>query len=252
MKTHLALKMYFEKKKQSTPGFSIRSVARLLELSPSFLSRMINGQKPIPLYLLPDLAKILDVEPELLRAPSKRETTRAGQELSSPVDDWTLTDQDSMQVLKKWYYLPILELTTLTNFDGSVQTIAKRLRLSLPVAELAVRDLLSLKLLSRENGRLRKTQEKIRFTSSKSHPLIRKFHEEMLEKGQQELRMSTSEESFEKRLISGITLSASPAAVQAAKKRLSDCLHQIANELTASPGSEVYQLSGLLFPLSKS
>lgn len=241
------LRKYLERKRKSSPGFSIRALAKRLNVSASFLSRVLNGKKPLPPDLLPRLAQALDVEPELLAAKSKRKVTS----VTPAVADWVLADNEATQILRNWYYIPILELTTLAGFDGRMESIARRLNLSIATTEIALRELVGLKLLRVQGQRYQKTHNKLRITSAKSVPLIRKFHDEMLEKSQQELRTAHSEDEFQKRLITGITISANPEKVQAAKRRLADFLHELANDLTSAPGTEVYHLAAQLFPLTK-
>ena len=60
MKTHLVLKKYFNKRR-SACGYSLRSLAKRLEISAGFLSRILNGKKPVPYHLLLRLAQVLDI-----------------------------------------------------------------------------------------------------------------------------------------------------------------------------------------------
>jgi len=250
LQTHLALQKYFERKKKSSPGFSLRALARRVGVSPSFLSRIMSGKKSIPDNLLKKLARVLDVEPELLAgaSPTKRKQKTV---VTSPVDDWAISRKETAQILRNWYYVAILEFTTLQNYDGKIETIARRLRLSTQTVEIALREMLSLGLVNLEKGRYKKSDEKIRFTSSTSTHLIRKFHDDILERCQLELRNATTEEEFQKRLIAGVMVTCTPEAAQSAKRKLADCIYEIANELTANPGTEVYHLGAVFFPLTK-
>lgn len=243
MKTQQALKHYFDRKKKSSPGFSMRSLARRLDISPSFLSRALNGKKAMPVELQEKLAAALDVEPELLNKNEPEKMMEAR--------EWTLAEKDATRILRNWYYIPVLEFTTLENYDGSVSEIARRLGLSVQTTEITLRELTDLGLLKSVDGRLMKTDSLLKFTSSKSVLAFRKFHDEMLEKSQETLRKATADEDFQKRLITGITITASDEAIQAAKQKLAACLHEIASDLAASPGTDVYQLSAQLFPLSR-
>lgn len=250
MQTHLALQKYFERKKKSSRGFSLRALARRVGVSPSFLSRIMSGKKSIPDSLLKKLARVLDVEPELLAGttPAKRKPKAV---VTSPVEDWEISRSETAQILRNWYYVAILEFTTLENYDGKIESIAQRLRLSRATVEIALREMQSLGLVKLEKDRYKKTDEKIRFTSSTSTHLIRKFHDDILERCQQELRTATTEEEFHKRLVAGVVVTCTPEAVQSAKRKLADCLYEIANELTANPGTEVYHLGAVFFPLTK-
>ena len=250
MQTHAALKMYFNRKKKASPGFSMRSLARRLDVSASFLSRVLSGKKAIPPELLKKLALALDVEPELLSMKAPKALKKAP-EVNHAIDDWAMADMQATQVLRNWYNVPIVVMMTLENFDGSPETIARRLGLSKTTTEVALRELVSLGLVQKVGERFEKTESKLRITSSKSISVIRKFHDEMLEKSQQLLRQAGNEDDFQRRLITGITVSASPEKIQEAKGRLAEFLHELANDLIASPGTEVYHLAAQLFPLTK-
>lgn len=245
MEANRTFKTYFERKKKSSAGFSLRGLARKLGVSASFLSQLINGKKPIPAKLVKPLAKALDIEPEMLSMPKRRVQVR------SEVEDWSLAGVDAHKILRNWYYIPILELTTLADFDGSAQSIAERLGLSQTSTAVALRELIGLGLVEIRDGKYAKTDSKLRFTSATTTHLIRKFHDDMLEKGQHALRTAVSDDDFQRRLITGITVSAAPEAIAVAKQKLAAVLHEIANELSAAPGTEVYQLCGLLFPLTQ-
>ena len=252
MKTHAVLKMYFDRKKKSSPGFSMRALSRRLKISAPFLSRMLNGKKAIPQNLIIPLTKALDVEPELAAGMLKEHPVKKEKPtINSAYSDWDVAEDQVMQILRNWYYPSIIEVTTLNNFDGSAKEIAERLGLSLTTTQIALRELESLGVIQHKDGRYQKNKNKFRLTSAKSTPTIRKFHDEMLDKARQQLKKETSDEAFQRRLITGITLTASEEKIQEAKKKLADFLYELANELIASPGTDVYHLSTQLFPLTK-
>ncbi|MBK7961067.1 MAG: hypothetical protein IPK04_07565 [Bdellovibrionales bacterium] len=56
------LRNSFERKKASQGTFSIRSFAKTMKLSPSFLSAILQGKKSIPLARIDQIAKILDLD----------------------------------------------------------------------------------------------------------------------------------------------------------------------------------------------
>jgi uncharacterized protein (TIGR02147 family) len=258
MQTHEILRKYFEKRRK-TPRFSLRSLAQRLNISPAFLSRVLSGKKPIPYALLLKLGPVLDIEPEVFATlkeghtrPSDAVTPRRGRvQVQTEFKDWDLANQRSVSILREWYYLPILEFTTLSNYDGQPESIARKLGLSVAVVELAIRELVRMDLLVERSGRLVKIKKKLRWGSAKSLPEVREFHRQMMNRAQLELRTGTSNENFERRLITGITLTASAEKIASAKKKLAECLHEIANDLISSPGSEVYHLAAQFFPLTR-
>lgn len=260
MQTHEILRKYFERKRKSQRGFSLRGLAQRVDLSPSFLSRVLAGKKPVPYELLLKLAAQLDIEPEVLTGLKKaylgepedaRPAKKGRVQVETQMEEWSLGDKRALTVLRQWFYLPILEMTSLEDFDGSVGTIARRLGLSKTTAEVAVKELVDLGLMKETKTGYRKTNRKVRLSSGKSLPEIRRFHSMMMTRAQKELETATGDEAFARRLITGITVTASPSKIEWAKGRLSECLHEIANALTEDAGTEVYQLAAQLFPLTK-
>lgn len=250
MQTYLALQKYFARKQKASKGFSMRALARKLDVSPSFLSRIMNGKKPVPEDLLGKLAKALDVEPEMITAdPATRALKREFS--TAKAEEFEIVPQNAEQILRNWFYLAVLEVTTLKDYDGTPAQIAHKLGLAEPAVDVALRELESFGLLARKNGLPVKAKDKMRFASATGSKFIRKFHDEMMEQAQMILRKPVSDEDFQKRLMTGVTLSATPEAVQVAKRKLAKCLYEIANELMSEPGSEVYHLAMQLFPLTK-
>jgi uncharacterized protein (TIGR02147 family) len=260
METHLILQKYFRKKKASQKNFTLRSLAQKLELSASFVSRVLSGQKAIPYWMLLRLRSTLDIEPEVFLSLKKAHSdviegetipTRGKVRIKTEIEDWELANNSSFNILRQWFYLAILEFTTLANYDGSTDLIADRLGLSTVTVEIALREMLSLGLIKTVDGKFVKTRKKLRWSTTKSQSEVRRFHDQMLAKAQLELRKEPSESAFARRFISGITLTTSPEKIEAAHKKLNDCLHEIANDLTDEQGTEVFHLAAQLFPLTK-
>lgn len=258
MKVHSTLKKYLAKKQRSSSGFSIRAMAKRLEVSPSFLSRVLSGKKRLPFSLLVELQSILEIEAEVFEllkekyAENQTYKSLVGTaDLDSQLQSWELAEKPSFSVLRQWFYLPILECTTLKNYDGTLLMIAQRLGISEFAVQIAIKEMVALGLMKEKNGQYLKAKKKLRWGSSKTLNEIRSFHYQMMTKAQEELKTRTSEDDFSKRLITGITITASSKQIANAKKRLSEAIHEIANELVSANGDEVYHLSAQLFPLTK-
>lgn len=260
MQTHELLKKYFEQKKKFSAGFSLRSVAKRLEVSPSFLSRILSGERPVPYALLLRLQKVLDIAPEVFASIKEAHQvkvddgvapTRGKRKVQTSLEDWEMASQESVRILREWFYLPILEMTCLENFDGKPETLSRRLGLKLSVAKSACEELFALGLLIRKKDQYYSAHKKLRWDSAKSVDEVRAFHSQMLERAKEELARSKAPEDFERRLITGITLSTSPEKIARAKKRLAQSLHEIANEMMEDgPGTEVFHLAAQLFPMT--
>jgi uncharacterized protein (TIGR02147 family) len=258
MLTHEILNKYFQQKKRHAPGFSLRAVAKRLDVSPSFLSRIFSGQRPVPYSLLLKMKSVLDIAPEVFSSLKEAHEVKIDEHavpakgkrtVKTALDDWELASQESVKILREWYFLPILQVASLKDFDGHAKSIAGRLGLKESVASRACDELVQLGLLNRKAGLYINANKKLRWDSAKSVEEVRKFHSSMLEQAQKALRHS---EQFERRLITGVTLTTSPEKIAAAKKKLADCLHEIANDLISADESatEVFHLAAQLFPLT--
>lgn len=260
METHLILKKYFDQKRRYSAGYSLRSVARRLKVSPSFLSRILSGQRPVPFALLLRLEKILDIAPEVFASVKAAHQVdvegavapaRGKRKIATAFESWEMASEECVRILREWYYLPILEACCLENFDGEVTTLARRLGLRLNVTQRACDELVELGLLLKKGKAYSSAHKKLRWDSAKSVREVRRFHYQMLERAQNELTRPQGPEDFNNRLITGITLSTYPEKIQAAKKRLAECLHEIANDLIEDgPGTEVFHLAAQLMPLT--
>lgn len=260
METHLILKKYFEQKKRFAAGYSLRSVARRLKVSPSFLSRVLNGQRPVPYAMLLRLEKILDIAPEVfagLKAAHQVDVegaaapARGKRKVETAFESWEMASEESVRILREWHYLPLLQAASLKNFDGQIATLARRLGLRVNVAQRACVELVELGLMVKTGETYSSANKKLRWDSAKSVSEVRRFHHQMLERAQFELTRPQTPKDFSRRLITGITLSTSPQKIQAAKKRLAECLHEIANDLIPEDGgTEVFHLAAQLIPLT--
>ena len=56
------LKLYFDRKRVSTPAYSLRALARDLKVSPAYVSQVFNGKKPLPESRLAEIIRILDLD----------------------------------------------------------------------------------------------------------------------------------------------------------------------------------------------
>lgn len=249
MKAHEILRNHFEKKKK-VKGYSLRALARDLAVSAPFISNVLAGKKGIPLAKLATLARLLDIDPQTLQEIKSQLVGAKTPSAPGPISSWEPSEKKHLSALRQWYYIALLEMTSCEGFKNDPKEIAAKLGVSHQSVEVALRELVSMGLLEQKKGTLRKTTDHLRLGSLQALEDVRSFHRQMLGKAEKELH-KTEAADFEQRLITGITVTASPEKIAVAKQMLSDSLHQIANFLIEEKGSEVYHLSGQLFPLTK-
>jgi uncharacterized protein (TIGR02147 family) len=259
MQTHQILKKYLARKKNKS-GYSMRQLAGDLDVSVSFLSRIFSGKKPIPFPLLLKIRKPLEIETEIFenirQAPTElfEETAipvKGKVQVKTTLETWNLSEKSTDKILRNWYFLAILEYCSLKTHDGTTEGIANALGLSQSVVEMALRELVELGLVMKKDDKYNKTNKKARWGASKSLPYFRMYHQQMLSKAKDQLQKNLTDPDFERRLITGITLTTSPEKIKSAKKRIAEFLYELANEHISEDDTEVYQLGLQLFPLTK-
>jgi len=257
------LQQHWKTKQKSNPRLSLRFLARKLELSPSYLSKIFSGQKPLPLARTRALAAALDLDPVALRAleraivreQSPDEDTRENLDLDfdgsslRELPSASFESAASQTALEEWYYLPILDLVTCHGFDPS--WIAEQLGLKEDVAARAWKRLQELGWVEEKAGKWRKVTERIRFSAPRIDEKIQRHHTKMLQKAADELAYRKSPEDFKRRLILGASVATNEASYRKAEKFLEEALFKTAEILATGRADRVYYCSVQLFPLSR-
>lgn len=257
------LRKYLRRKQQSNPKYSLRSFARDLKVSPAFASRLMNGKQEIPIARLARIAQILDMDELALKDLKKAITLSFMDSLGLKARDFGLSqahlsgfsDKPSsakaMTVLDPWFNLAIMDLTTCEEFLAEPSWIARRLGIKKEDAARSLDFLKSNGWIELRDGQYSKTEQQIRLPTRQSLSIVRGFHKSMLEKGIQEMYRKTDEASFRDRLITSSTVAVNRANLPAAKERMAELQIELAEILRDGPCTEVYDLSLLLFPLSR-
>lgn len=267
-KVHDLLREHWESKKRKNSRLSLRAVARKAGISPSYLSKIFSGQKPLPLARVRPLASALDLDPAAMRTLERaalREQAGAEEfaenlELDSieetpsshalpDLPSATYQNAPSQTALEEWYYLPILDLTTCAGFETS--WITERLGLRPEVAEKAWNRLLEMGWVEQRNGKWKKVSTKIRFPASRIDSRIQRHHTKMLQKAADELAYRKTEEDFRRRLILGASVATNEASYRKAEKYLEEAMFKAADILSTGKADRVYYLAFQLFPLTK-
>lgn len=244
------------------PRYSLRALARDLGVSPAFVSLCLRGKKKVSFNRALQLAKHLKMTKSevdiLIKLMTLLEIKNRKQKedfiLRNHQTDWEIIfeTRQTFKILEKWYYLPILELTTLPQFVPSHEWIADRLSLSPYEVKSAIEKLLEAGFLKKQGAQLIKTHSKMQIPTQKSYQEIRDFHLQMIHKAQQKLQQTVAPGDFHKRDFSGATFTADTKKLREAKKMITEFRHKLADFLMDGSGTEVYQLNIQLFSLTQS
>lgn len=260
---HILLKKAFDRRKSVGPAISLRDLAKGVQVSPGFLSKVFSGQKG----LTPDLALKLceqlrvdslqqeqimqGLQDNLLKSKfgsSLRTRSKTKKALKS-LEETTLMTLDDEWILSKWYYLTILDLITCQNFVNDPAWISKRLGLQIKETQDALKKLKQNGfILELENGSLKKAHNRLRFPTSFSKELIREFHAHQMKRSIIHMNSNTKKSDFDRRLITSVTVAACPETIEKVKSILHHAIYEATELLSTGNCSEVYQINLQLFP----
>lgn len=249
--------------KKQNPRYSQRALARDLGMSVSFVSDIIKGKRQLPQQRVADFKRVLKMDvvtQKLFDQALKRAFLEKNaifdeniekEDFKSKVAEYTEVQRKKSNVYNHWYNIAIMDLLTCEGVITTPSALAQRLGISQEQVRMSL-SLLELEgFIIKKEDRWCKVSERIRFPTTYSMESIRGFHGQMIDLALKQLKQETSEESFQKRLINGVTIAINPQNLEKAKARLNDAICEVAEMLTEGDCTEVYQLNCQLFPLTR-
>ncbi|MGZ3771673.1 MAG: TIGR02147 family protein [Bdellovibrio sp.] len=255
----------FLRLKDENRNISIRSVAKRSMISAPYLSKILRGEKKVPLKLIQKISKALHMDfveiNNLQRLVLEElEEKKVGRKTGMKVvnansvnfrEYKTMTRRDYF-LFEKWFYIPILNLVTLSGFNSDPSWIGQKLGISEREAQFAIGDLISHGYLMKNEGKeLKRTDLKLRFPTDQSHVAIRNYHKMMIEKAENTLE-KTDQKEFENRLINCISFAGNSQKLKQAQVIINEALYKAA-ELLANDTliDSVYQVNLQFFEITK-
>lgn len=250
------LKDHIEDRARATPGFSLRSFARLSGLSASHLSRTLSGQKKLSPTSAHQISAALRhtpsekshflalVELERARTEVQRQELLRALTRRKAAHQPRLVSLETFRVLADWQHFAILALTNTRDFVSDAAWIARRLRIKPIEARFALDRLLQLGLLRRTPKGVEAVNEAQVTTSDDiASSAIQENHRQQLARAEQALK----EQAVAFREFNNITLSMNLRDLPEAKRRIRDFVNQFNREMEKKHGQEIFQLNVQLF-----
>jgi uncharacterized protein (TIGR02147 family) len=243
------LRENLETRRRRNPAYSLRAMARDLGLSHSYVSLLMRGRRTPSFARLVSIGDRLGWKRDELTSMASVDVTRSQRRPAG--DRFKNQGRDQHKVLSDWYFLPILDLTTIEGFQPSARWISSQLGITLSETQAALRALTRLGLLRETSGKWEKTDRKLMFPSRKPMKSVRNYHRKMIKRGIEAMR-STGADAYSRRDITGITFAANPARLEAGKKKIQRFRRSLQAFLSQGSCTELYQLNVQLFPLTQS
>ncbi|MBO9667766.1 MAG: TIGR02147 family protein [Bdellovibrio sp.] len=231
-------------------NYSLRSFAKMLEISPSALSAIINGKRPITHKMKERLGlklglKITDLQ-KLKSKPhgNTKKIKETSAEIFQPIA------LDTFAIISEPYHYALLELMKTENFNWNAKWISKRLQVTVSEINMAVERLERVGLLERDDeGKLFDTTKGFStdIREGLSSLAQRRFQERSLEKAISAVQMVPNE----RRDNTSITMAINTKDLAAAKAHIKEFRRRFCSTMEASTVvDEVYQLTISFIPLS--
>lgn len=219
---------------EKNPRFSLRAFAKRLGVSPSHLSRVLNGKKSLSLETAVQISRELGID------------------LTGEFSDQALPTKtlnfEVFKVISDWYHFPLLELIRTKGFKSDARWIAKRMELPLPIVTAALDRLESLELIERKDGEIKLTNQNFLETLDDiPSAATRNHHEQMLSKAVESL----NSEPVSKREFQSLNFNFDPEEMEEAKKAIRDFCKRFNKKYGKTSGKEVYQLNLQFFGLTR-
>ncbi|MGZ3651053.1 MAG: TIGR02147 family protein [Bdellovibrionota bacterium] len=201
------LREVMAEKARKNPAFSLRAMAKSLEIAPSFLSGVLKGQKNLSLKTSMDVARRLRLPSEeteyfcllaqkdAAKDPNVKESLLARLQRHNPAQEVNDLSVDHFRSISDWQHFAILSATEIEGFDPSARNLAAALELPQAEIEVSLDRLERLGMLERDSdGRYRKTKSNPRVVSKAPSQALRNFHRQTLQKAADSLESQTTEE----------------------------------------------------------
>jgi uncharacterized protein (TIGR02147 family) len=237
---------------------SLRRFAQQSGISPSYLSRIISGKRPLTragaskivrcMQLLPSESNYLQnlVDLQNHQRPELRVQAMENLVRLKPQHGRTIP-LESFKIIADWYHFAILVLSKTWGFTLRPQWLAKRLGITAAEAKQGVRRLIDLGLLEKRerwravDGAALETPHDV--TSS----AVQENHRQHLKLADQALSLA-----IELREFANLTLAMNVNDIPEAKRRIREFLDLFDRDMDRSEASEVFQLNVQFYKLSHS
>jgi uncharacterized protein (TIGR02147 family) len=241
------------------PAYSMRSFARDLGLSQSFLSQVINKKRKLSDeagLIISEKLKLKGIKRNLFvnlvrydkisDQEGKRILADEIEKLINRQANFKPLAEDVFNAVSDWHYFAILELTVLRGFKGDLLWISKKLKIPLIEVKIAVECLLRLGLLAKVGGTLVKTEKNYIFENVPSKA-IKKHHRDTLALAHKALE----EQNMDQREFFTVILPMDPVKMKEVKRKIREFSDEMTTELQNSEPKSIYKLAIQFFRLDR-
>lgn len=256
------LRDFYEARKAVNPQYSYQVMGNRLDMDPSYVAKILAGQRHLPSKKVPAAIKLCALAPRaseffecmvgFCRARSDAEA-RIYQAKMDRLRKVELRSLSSVQAMfySSWVFTAIRAALGLRDWTDEYEQIALSLdpRLEASEVENAIHFLLEHELIQRdENGILHPTDRHIRSGTKVNRDAIRSFQKQMLEMGKRSIDVHAPAH----RDVSTLTMAIRSDSLADIRKIIEDCRDAIRQRIDQDTDPDcIYQFNFQAFPLTK-
>jgi uncharacterized protein (TIGR02147 family) len=246
------LRSALDNKQLQNKSYSLRAMARDLDMAPSTLSLVFKGKRQLPKKNLPtvlDYLSMTPVEESLFRESYFKTKTKLNNiKVSEHYLKRVMIDENHYNILAKWEYYAVLTLMECDDFCSDHTWISKRLTLKVDRVNGVMKGLIAAKLIEINLvGEYKLTQGPLRTTEDINSKALKTSHLETLDIGKEKLESV----AVELRDYSSMTVAIDPSKLQEAKAVIREFRQKMGSLLRDGEKTEVYQMAIQLYPLTE-
>ncbi|HTL11225.1 MAG TPA: TIGR02147 family protein [Bdellovibrionota bacterium] len=250
------LRRELERRCRTNPRYSLRAFARALQISPTALSLVLSGKRPLSRKAAHKVAQVLplapaenqvlqrwaELKPRLRKASTEQTFGRPLTEEGSHA-----ISLDAFALIADWYHYGILSLLEAKGPRLAPADIARSLGITELEASGALERLQRLGILESTPEGFKRLVGAMRMTEV-SPSAVKKYHTQILSKGIEAIENRPREEMD----LSAMTLAMDPAQVPYARDQITRFRRRLTRELDRKGGKKrVYVLGFQVFPVSE-
>ncbi len=242
----ILLQRELAKRCSENPAYSLRSFARSLGVSPTVLSLVLSGKRPLSKKACDLVAEKLVLSPlEKSWLLSFRTEKTSNEEKNYNVSELSM---DTFSFISEWYHYGILSLLSIEGSKLDPAWVSKRLGISHAEAKKAIETLLRLDLIEKTSSGWKQKGEMIKLDNTVSSSASKKFNLGLLEKAEK----SITEDSFSERSIGSAVFEIDQENLEELRSELREIRRKLITKYkNKGNANRVYCLSFQAFPLSE-
>ena len=252
----LILQRELERRCQSNPRYSLRAFAKALGMSPTALSFVLNGKRPLSKKATEKAVNTLSLSQEecalFLKWSQTRKTLARNQTKNlaahpNEANSYQLS-LDSFSFISDWYHYAILSLLEIPRSRFEAKWISRHLGITETEARGAMDRLQRMEIVEKIDGRWKQCTGPIRIGNDVPTAATKRFQKQLLLKAID----SVDNDPVEVRDFSSMTIAMDSSLIPYAREEIRKFRRRLAEDLeTMGKPERVYKFTVQIFPVSR-